>query len=484
MHSFTKTSKFMKKVSYKIVLAVCFIFAINFTNSISFAQDHMLGANATMIDYKAPYDGAFDNFQRYGSGVELYYRYQFKNGLGFSFPARIGIAQKYESNTNFTYVGLDATLNYSFTKRGTLVIPYFFAGIGGVYDKPGSIRAEAPIGGGLNIPVSSQIGIQLSTSYRFGIQKNTNSILHAVGFVYKLGKKPNADKKISNDLDNDGVSDDMDDCPTIPGVAALKGCPDTDGDGIPDHMDECPTFSGTLLHKGCPDTDGDGLPDHLDNCPQIPGLKENGGCPVDDTDGDGISDEDDKCPESAGLIKFNGCPDTDGDDIPDYLDDCPTQKGPKHLKGCPDSDGDGVPDYVDKCILIPGPVSNFGCPELKKEEKQILVNAMQSVKFDLNSSDLKKESYLILDQVVEIMKKYEYYNLSIEGHTDNIGKEAFNQLLSDNRANRCKDYIISKGINASRVTSKGYGIEKPIADNNTVEGRMLNRRVEFIMKLQ
>jgi outer membrane protein OmpA-like peptidoglycan-associated protein len=285
-------------------------------------------------------------------------------------------------------------------------------------------------------------------------------------------------------LDKDGVPDEMDECPTIPGIAALKGCPDTDGDGIPDHLDDCPTFSGTILHKGCPDSDGDGLPDHLDNCPQIPGNRENGGCPIDDSDGDGITDEDDKCPEQAGLIKFGGCPDTDGDDIPDYNDDCPTQKGPKHLKGCPDSDGDGVPDYVDKCILIPGPVSNFGCPELKKEEKQVLVNAMQSVQFDTNSSQLKKESYAILDQVAEILIKYDYYALSIEGHTDNTGLASFNQLLSDNRANVCKDYLISKGIDPKRISSKGFGIDKPIADNNTVEGRTLNRRVEFNMKLQ
>jgi OmpA-OmpF porin, OOP family len=474
----------MKNISFKILIVFCFIASFYLPSSYVTAQRQMLGANATMINYQAPYDGAVDNFQRYGSGVELYYRHQLKNGFGFSFPARIGVSQKYESSSNFTYIGLDARVHYSFLKPGTLVIPILFTGIGGLYDKPGSFRAEIPIGGGLDIPVAPQIGIQVTTSYRIGIEANTNSIQHTIGFVYKIGQKSKVDNGLTNDIDKDGVIDEMDDCPTIPGVAALKGCPDTDGDGIPDHLDDCPTFAGTLIHKGCPDTDGDGLPDHLDNCPQIPGLKENGGCPVDDSDGDGISDEDDKCPEEAGLIKFNGCPDTDGDDIPDYLDDCPNQKGPKYLKGCPDSDGDGVPDYADKCILIPGPVSNFGCPELKKEEKQVLVNAMQSVQFDLNSSELKKESFAILDQVVELMKKYDYYDLSIEGHTDNIGKEAFNQLLSENRANRCKDYLISKGINASRVTSKGYGIDKPIADNNTVEGRMQNRRVEFIMKLQ
>jgi hypothetical protein len=82
------------------------------------------------------------------------------------------------------------------------------------------------------------------------------------------------------DSDNDGVPDDIDECPNIPGNAATKGCPDTDGDGIPDHKDDCPTIAGIAQFKGCPDTDLDGIPDNKDVCPYEAGPASNNGCPI------------------------------------------------------------------------------------------------------------------------------------------------------------------------------------------------------------
>jgi hypothetical protein len=82
------------------------------------------------------------------------------------------------------------------------------------------------------------------------------------------------------DSDNDNVPDAEDDCPNIPGLAALKGCPDSDGDGIPDHLDGCPTVAGLAQFKGCPDSDLDGIPDNADVCPYEAGPASNNGCPV------------------------------------------------------------------------------------------------------------------------------------------------------------------------------------------------------------
>jgi hypothetical protein len=82
------------------------------------------------------------------------------------------------------------------------------------------------------------------------------------------------------DSDNDNVPDNEDDCPNIPGLVAMKGCPDSDGDGIPDHLDGCPTVAGLAQFKGCPDSDLDGIPDHLDVCPYEAGPASNNGCPV------------------------------------------------------------------------------------------------------------------------------------------------------------------------------------------------------------
>lgn len=472
----------MKKMRLKIVLIAC-IGLLFLDSKELFAQKAILGGNAILMDYQGPYDGGFDNFRRYYSGAEVYYRHQFNHAFSLSVPLRIGVARKFEQPDNFTLVGLDLRAHYRLYKPGRLVLPYFFAGISGVQDTPGEFRAEIPAGGGVEVPISPQIGINLYLSYRYGISEQTSSFQHGAGFIYRFGK-PKAKEPMISDVDGDGVPDDMDECPTIPGLAEFKGCPDTDGDGIPDHLDDCPTFAGLPEFNGCPDTDGDGIPDHLDDCPTVWGPVENRGCPIGDRDGDGIPDDQDKCPDEYGLAIFDGCPDSDGDGIPDHLDDCPTEYGPKHLKGCPDSDGDGIPDYLDKCPYIPGPATNFGCPELKKEEKDVLSKAMQAVQFDLGSSVLRPESYSILDQVVSIMRKYDYYELSIEGHTDNTGNDAFNQLLSENRANACKEYIISKGIERHRVSSRGFGKDRPLYDNNTIEGRRLNRRVEFIMKVR
>jgi len=264
----------------------------------------------------------------------------------------------------------------------------------------------------------------------------------------------------------------------------FNGCPDTDGDGIPDHLDECPTFAGLPEFNGCPDTDGDGVPDHLDDCPTVPGPKDNNGCPYNDADGDGIPDDEDKCPNEFGLPEFDGCPDTDGDGIPDHLDDCPLDPGPAHLNGCPDSDGDGVPDYLDKCPYLPGPASNFGCPELKKDDQEVLDKAMRAVQFDLRSSNLRPSSFATLDLIVNLMAKYPQYSLSIEGHTDISGDADFNMLLSENRAKSCYEYLSSKGVDSDRMSFRGFGITRPRYDNTTEEGRVLNRRVEFIMLIR
>ena len=79
------------------------------------------------------------------------------------------------------------------------------------------------------------------------------------------------------------------------------------------------------------------------------------------------------------------------------------------------------------------------------------------------------------------MRKYPDYNLSIEGHTDNTGGQEINEKLSESRAKACYDYLVSKGIPASRLKYKGFGQSRPIANNNTYSGRTLNRRVEFNM---
>jgi len=271
------------------------------------------------------------------------------------------------------------------------------------------------------------------------------------------------------------------------GITANFGkAKDTDGDGVPDRKDKCPdTPAGVKVDvTGCPlDTDGDGVADYQDKCPDVKGLVALQGCP--DTDGDGVTDLDDKCPTTPAGVKVDakGCPlDGDGDGVPDYLDKCPTTPAGVKVddKGCPlDRDGDGVPDYQDKCPDQAGPASNQGCPEIKAEDKKILQEATKYINFDFNKSTLKPSSFTRLEQMVRILNDYPDYNLSIAGHTDSKGEDNFNLKLSYARATAARAYMLSKGIPAERIESRGYGETKPVADNKTAAGQALNRRVDF-----
>jgi len=101
------------------------------------------------------------------------------------------------------------------------------------------------------------------------------------------------------------------------------------------------------------------------------------------------------------------------------------------------------------------------------------------VLFDFDKSNIKKGYYNDVDNLVEVMKQYPELNVTIEGHTDNVGKAAYNKKLSQRRANAVKKYMVEKGgIDAKRLTAKGFGLENPIASNATKEGRAKNRRVE------
>ncbi len=170
--------------------------------------------------------------------------------------------------------------------------------------------------------------------------------------------------------------------------------------------------------------------------------------------------------------------DTDGDGIVDEKDKCPKIPGSKATGGCPDADNDGVVDDKDKCPNTPGD-DGFGCPKIKPNTIKIMEEAMKGLQFENGSSKIKESSYAKLDKVYEIMKANPMFILDINGHTDNVGDTQFNLKLSKERANAAKAYLVKKGLKEERIHSNGYGDTKPIASNDTEEGRAQNRRVEF-----
>jgi len=149
----------------------------------------------------------------------------------------------------------------------------------------------------------------------------------------------------------------------------------------------------------------------------------------------------------------------------------------------PDDDGDGVPNRIDRCPGTPKGtrVDASGCPEKRKalfeEGKKSLV--LEGVNFITDSADLTPESRVILDRVAESLADWSEVKVEIGGHTDSVADNAYNLSLSQRRAETVRQYLIDKGITAKRLKAKGYGETRPVATNDTAEGRLRNRRVEL-----
>ncbi|WP_372756961.1 OmpA family protein [Mariniflexile sp.] len=141
-------------------------------------------------------------------------------------------------------------------------------------------------------------------------------------------------------------------------------------------------------------------------------------------------------------------------------------------------------DKDDNCIDVPGTVANNGCPEVITPEVTVEIqkslNAYaKTILFDSGKSTIKSVSNGVLNEIVAILGQYPNAKFSIEGHTDSVGNDASNQKLSEERASAVMNYLIEKGVSSSRLTSKGFGESKPMADNATKAGQAENRRVEI-----
>jgi len=215
-----------------------------------------------------------------------------------------------------------------------------------------------------------------------------------------------------------------------------------------------------------PDPDGDGIAGAADKCPNVAedkdGFEDEDGCPDPDNDKDGIPDAQDKCPNQPetvnGIDDEDGCPevDTDGDGILGSRDKCPDE--PETRNGYQDEDG---------------------CPDEVPQAVKKFTGVIQGINFKTNQATILPGSYGILDEAVSVLKQYPDIRLEISGHTDSVGKADYNRDLSQRRADAVKTYFIGKGIDAGRLTSVGYGLDRPIADNKTEAGRSKNRRTEF-----
>ncbi len=349
----------------------------------------------------------------------------------------------------------DAGISYSFKNliKSKWLDPYLGVGAGASWLEQEVSEAVVAFGtgngsAGVKFWVAENWNINLGSTFKlaFEDEDGRDHFQHFASIGFNFGGK---------DSDGDGIYDREDECPEVPGLAQFNGCPDSDGDGIQDSKDDCPQVFGLADFNGCPDTDGDGIPDTKDACPTIPGIAALGGCP--DADGDGIKDSDDNCPNEAGPSANNGCP-------------------------WKDSDGDGVLDKDDNCPDVVGTVANDGCPEAPEVTVEVLneLNVQfQNVLFDNNKATIRTESYSVLDNVASIMKEYTGSRFLIEGHTDSRGRDSYNLDLSNRRAAAVLSYLLGKGIDRSRLDSRGFGETQPVASNDTAAGRQANRRVQL-----
>ncbi len=308
-----------------------------------------------------------------------------------------------------------------------------------------------------------------------------------LGIAYSPGKSA------LPDADGDGIPDEQDNCPDVPNPdqADLDGdgvgdaCDDDiDGDGILNEDDNCPTtpnpdqadLDGDGVGDVCDDDiDGDGIPDEQDNCPLVPNPEQEdldgdgvGDACDDDVDGDGVKNDVDNCP----LIPNPDQADLDGDGVGDVCDD--------------DIDGDRIPNDVDKCPLEPETYNGFededGCPD----EAQIVMKDCSIdlqgavVEFSTNRDKIRTGSFDLLRSVARVLNtRKDITKIRVEGHTDSVGKHAYNLDLSDRRAKSVQKFLIDEGVDAERLTAVGYGPDRPVDTNDTDEGRQKNRRVEF-----
>jgi OmpA-OmpF porin, OOP family len=410
------------------------------------------------------------------------------------------------------------------TNRRGRISPYFHLGFGGLfinpkvdyyeegnknlltqiaYDKAHTKKQYPiiPFGIGWRFDVSPQWTLGGDASWRMPFSDYLDGISRAANpekqdwysvATLSLGYR----FKYKRDKDNDGVPDDTDECPELPGFTTAKGCPDRDNDGVLDKNDVCPDDKGPVELRGCPDQDADGIADYEDHCPYNSGLQKMQGCP--DRDKDGVVDYKDLCPDLVGTILARGCPDQDGDGVMDKQDKCPLEKGTIQSEGCPvkDWDNDGTPDYADACPEKPGDKKNNGCPlsstvqeekviqqytlqdpkniaqtandstkiaiiqqQYHIETKKLLMVAEAKIGFLDNTTKLKDVSYPALNSIVEMLSKDAVAKVEIQVFNVDSKDKTLNKKLSEARGRTIYYFLIKNGIAAERIRYKGFGDE-------------------------
>jgi OOP family OmpA-OmpF porin len=339
-------------------------------------------------------------------------------------------------------IDLSANLLY-FPNRDMTFAPYLLVGVGylGVDLSPGGSEnnPSATAGAGFDWRMGrSNFSIRGEVRARFAFDscsspdcRDFTDYIASVGLQYRFGGEPDIPAP-NADTDRDGVLDMWDECPDTPRGTDVSssGCPLMDREG---------------------DADGDRIPDSKDQCPNTPvGAAVNPqGCSL-DSDMDGVPTDRDRCPSTrpGAEVDIYGCSnDRDADGVVDHRDSCPeTRSGARvDVYGC----------EIEEIIHLPG------------------------LNFETGKDIILAGAEYVLKDAATTLKNHPDLMIEVAGHTDDMGPGDTNYSLSERRANTVRDFLISEGIDPTRITAVGYGESQPIRDNRTPEGRATNRRVEL-----
>ena len=154
----------------------------------------------------------------------------------------------------------------------------------------------------------------------------------------------------------------------------------------------------------------------------------------------------------------------------------------RDVVSCPDGDADGAPDSIDRCPEVVGVTENWGCPPYKAiAVKPDKLELKEKLYFAWNKATLEEASFPVLDEVAQALKDNKGFRVQVDGHSDSSGANDHNQTLSEHRAEAVVEYLVAHGVERNRLVSKGFSSSVPTDDNQTVDGRENNRRVEFVV---
>lgn len=395
-------------------------------------QRLMASLSGLFLDYNGPLNGDYLDYQNFSPGINLGTHIYLTAPVGLSINTAFAPQVKLPgTNTDLERPSLiDANALVRFKLNNGRILPedaffapYLTTGLG-LNSMRSELSVYVPAALGVRFRISSNFSFQLESMYKQAIGRKHQHIAHSFGVVFSVPSSQ-------------------------PGQAPEEELPEIQA---PEPVVAQATAPISAPDRGL-DSDGDGIPDLEDSCPETMGLIQFGGCPpkiADPMDGP-IAQVEDKAfgvdpailPSSEPRLQVN--------------------------TGTTGEDQTRSPDQGEEKSL-----------EISKEDAEYLDFAVQNIYFEMSSDELKTESFPVLDKIADILEKYPRAQLKITGHTDDVGDEKDNLILSIKRAFKVKYYLVKeKGIRLSRIDSDGFGEQQPIANNDSQQGRQLNRRVQF-----